>query len=374
MKKEDVLKKYWVKEISLKGMAFDNGQIVVPMNYHFVSRAKLNLFIGTYGSVNGFRTYGVETDLPENGRPYGEYFNECLQNKTLDTEVHFYTIDGQIPMQEKILACIACLNDDMIILLKEDYTWSIAIIDYEKMTITDIAIYSGLDYLKQDYTNRRFVIRSNDRYSLVSFNSESEVIKHIQLYTQEPVKFNDYGMIVKENNKYGFIKYDGEVILICSWEMIRLHKDFIEASKDGRTAIYLYNGYMSWYEEIRSFETLYVKGILLFKVQMKNGYYNLYSTSKALLPKEVDYLEILSDGTAIICLPLGGCALIKYDITSDSIVPILPTNCFDYKAKLFSNMSFVYRKDDVTVEIMNGNKVATYDTNGNQLTRFKYRV
>ena len=374
MKKEDVLRKGDFKEITKKGAMFDNGEIVVPVEYDYVSRAKENLFVATKGSANGYRTYGIEATVEENGRKYGEYFNEQLKNKTLDTDLHFYTIDGQIHMKEKIIACIACFNDDMIILLKEGYRWSIALIDYENLTITEIEEYSNLEYLKSEYTDRRFVIQKNDGYFVVSFDTESKVKDFIPMNGQEPVEFSDNGIIIKENNKYGFMRYEGEVIVNCFWDKIKLHREFIEVERDEKTAIYLYNGYMGWYEEIVSFEKLYVRGTLLFKVKNKNGYYSLYSISKQILPYEFNYLEVLSDGTAIIGIPGKGYALVKCDVERSKATAILPTNCFDNTTELFSEMKFIFSKAKLIVEAVKGRKCSYYDTCGKQITKLNLTI
>jgi len=374
MKKEEMLSYSMYKDVVKRGVIFNDGQVIVPTEYDYVSRAKKNLFVATKGSVNAYRTYGIEATFYEEGKPYGVYFNECLQNKTLDTEVHFYTGDGQIHMREKIIACIACLNDDMLVLLKANYRWSIALIDYENLTLIEVGAYSNLEYLKTDYSSRRFVVREDDVYSVVSFDAESKLLNKISTGNAEPVEFSDHGMIVKKSSKYGFVKYHGEVILDCLWDKIVLHRDYIETTHKNLTSVHLYNGYCVFYDEITTFESLYANYTLMFKVKNINGFFELYSVNKQLLKEEVDFIDILSDGTAIIGIPNAGYALVKYDVGNDKLIPILPADCFERKENLYDSMSFKHTKVETTVEAVKDNRVAIYDCDGNQLTKFKLHL
>lgn len=117
-----------------------------------------------------------------------------------------------------------------------------------------------------------------------------------------------------------------------------------------------------------------MKGILLFKVHYKNGCCSLYSSKKQLLPKDTESLEILSDGTAIIALPAVGYSLVSYDIQNDEFISVLPSKCIDDKAKHFDSMNFLFRKDATIVEVIRGNKIAYYNTDGSQITKFKYCI
>ena len=98
----------------------------------------------------------------------------------------------------------------MIILLKSDYTWSVALIDYENLTITDIEELSNLEYLKDDYTNRRIVICKDGKYSVVTFDRLSRISSMHDIEYAEIVEMTEMGVIIRKNGKYGFVFNSGK--------------------------------------------------------------------------------------------------------------------------------------------------------------------
>ena len=125
---------------------------------------------------------------------------------------------------------------------------------------------------------------------------------------------------------------------------------------------------------MKSYELLHAKLEPLFKIQQKDGRYLLYSVNKQLLPEEVEDVKMLPDGTAIIAIPCSGCALVKYDTENDKIVPVLPTNCFDFKAKLYDGMRFLEHNGRTIVEVHRAGKLAYFDLDGRQLTKFNLSI
>jgi len=372
MNKKDVLSKGMFKEIVKKGAMFDNGQVVVPLEYDHVSRAKKNLFVGTKGSVNGFRCYGIEAKEEEKGKAYGVYFEQQLKKKALDTEVDFYTIEGKLHVDKKILACVACLNEDMILLLDDNYKWSIAVIDYDEQRIVEMINYRELDSIEMDYSNRRFIVCQDGIYGVVTFNEHSKMLDCIcgfnPIANFEPVKLLEQGVIMKDHGKFGFMNHKGQKLLDCIYEEIIPKEFYIEAVGIDAVSIFDYSGrYIMRAQDVKAMQ---IDGVTLFKGYHRDLTCDLHSLNKRLLPKEFSSIEFCFDGTAILCRD-GSYGLVRYDKENDEIVPLLPVDFFSQYPKVsYQNMRFIFNKCGVHVEVKKDNKYAMFSTKGHQISTF----
>ena len=299
MKNEDVKRNEEI--ITKSGVRNSEGKIIVPIEYDFVTKVNDNLFVATKGSINGLRYPRAmrSTCMPENGEDYGVIFNRMVESKTLDTEVEFYTRQGKIYLGSKILAAVVCKNDDMLLFLKEDYKWSMALIDYQAQRISSGA-YVNANSIKMDYAKNRFIVELENRYVIVALNENNRIDEITHLYW-EPVKLYDKGAVVKSGDKYGFVDYSGTVILSCIYDEVTPRKAAIQTVTNGGVELFTYDGKLIIGGENYDWCQRYTfKDSDLFMLGHKDGTYCLCSSNKLLLPCEYNSIEICSE-FAIVC-------------------------------------------------------------------------
>lgn len=370
MKNQDVKRKEF-KKVTKQGLEDSKGNIIVPIEYDFIEQVNDNLFVATKGDLNGLRN---EFDLQffseditdfwkeakqflldkEFGRPYGELFNYFLKNKCLDTEVEFYTLKGKIYSGPKILAAVACKNDNMFLLLHEDYKWSTAIIDYESQILFG-GPYVDANSIKMDYDNNRFVITYDNEIVIVTFNEYNRITNKIRLLKGEIVKFCDKGIVIKKNHKYGFINYTGEEILNCVYDEVILEDTFIRGVNKGHVDLLLYTGeYIIGGEDYIWWKTFKVKDEKLTILKRVDNMYCLYSSNKQLLPCEYTLIDIC-DEFAIACNSNGEFGMFKYNEEADEMEAIFPESFPDIG---YEFMRFEHKNDTAYVV---ADETITYD-------------
>lgn len=339
MKNQDV-ERNETEIVTKSGVRDSRGNIIVPIEYDFVTKVNDNLFVATKGSINGCRrTVGKETYQKENGLPYGESFSCHLENKTLDTEVEFYTKRGKMYSGSKIIAAVPCFNKDMLLLLHEDYKWSMAVIDYRDQIILG-GVYVDADSIEIDYYNNRFIVAFGSKFIIVSFNGESKVVNTTILLDGEPVKLYDKGAIVKKNGKYGFINYTGKVILTAMYDEVIPQKDIIRTVTNGGVELFTYEGkFLVGGENYNLCISLRWKGIEFFILGHKDGTYCLWTSNKQLLDCEYTSIEMCEE-FAKVCKD-EKYALLRYDKESNEMVAVFPKNFSD---EGYDKMRFEYTK------------------------------
>jgi len=345
MKKEDVKKK---REVIVKyGMKDSEGSQLIPIEYDFISEVNDNLIVATKGSINGLRyTHGrIMCTVEENGT-YGVVFEKKVKQKALDTEVHFYTEAGQLSVDDKILAAFVCKNANMLVLLDENYKWSIALIDYKNHTIYKY-LYIDVDFIKIDYYMNTFIIKEGKEYCIVSFDKDNVAIKTTPWMPYNPTELYDKGTIVKKGDKYGFINHCGELVLQCIYDYISPKNAHIEAVKDDKHELYTYSGdFIADSNKYIWKSCCKLEDVDLIVLQHINGAYCLYSSKKQLLPCEYTSIELNQEFAVV--NNSGKYVLMRYDKATEEMVVVYPAN---YPENYYRKMKFVYNKDGDYVDV-----------------------
>lgn len=339
MKKEDV-KRDEMEIVTKTGVKSSDGRIVVPMEYDFVTKVNDNLFAATKGSVNGLcRQENRVTYQNKDGFLYDESF----ENETLDTEVEFYSKQGKFYYGCRILGAIPCKNDDMLLVLHENYKWSMVLLDYQNQIILDGA-YVDVDSIEMDYYNNRFIICLNDHFVITSFKEDCRIANTTTLLDGKPVKLCNNGAVIKKNGKYGFVDYKGKLILTCMYDEVIPRKDTIQTVTNGGVELFNYNGkFFVGGKNYDWCQTCYWKGIEFFILGHKDGTYCLWTSDKQLLACEYSSIEMCGE-FAIVCKD-ERYGLLRYDKESDEMVAVIP--------KIIPDGNYIKMRFDYT-------KAATY--------------
>lgn len=241
MKREDV-KRNKTEIITKTGVRYTNGKIIAPTVYDFVGQINDDLFAATKGSINGLRDQVGDMQKKEAGHPYGLVFNHLLENKSLDTDVDLYTSRGKLHVGYKILAVFACPNEDMLLVLDDEYKWNMVLVDYQHQIVLG-GPYVDAESIEMDYDNNRFVVSNDKVYVIVSFNSDNSIKEKTPAYPCKPVKLADHGYVFEADGKYGFIKYSGEIMFCAMYDEVEPMKNFIKAKKGDDVVLYNYSGH-----------------------------------------------------------------------------------------------------------------------------------
>jgi len=336
MTKKDVLKKG--TEIVTKCGAKDSkGNIIVPIEYDFVTKVNDNLFVATKGNINGLNyQHGTIMCTTELDGTYGVVFDDFVKDKALATEVDFYTIYGKLRMHKKILAAYVCKNDGMFIVLDENYKWSIILIDYEQQTILS-GPYSDVDYIKMD-DNNRFIITLNNKYEVVLFNEDNTIAERTPFSPCKPHTLAEKGFIFEANNKYGFIKYSGEIMFCAMFDKIIPKSSHLQLYKGEKIELYNYScRQIAEDDGSVDVETYDLKDVELIILHHKNGETSLYSPNKRLVLSKDSPIQMF-DEFAIVCNE-GKYGLLRYNKELDEMESVFPKNFPDNG---YSHMEFDY--------------------------------
>lgn len=190
----------------------------------------------------------------------------------------------------------------------------------------------------------------------------------------EQIESVNEGILIKMNEKYGFINHSGEIMLHCVFDKIFLKDKYIEAIHDGRLSIYSYSGD----NIVPGWGYVYVEPVVvcdqvLFKASHKeDNYFTLYSMGKQLLMPFYSSIDILSDGAIILCRDYKYYALARYDEEKDEVNPILPAtfNSIYYMDVAYDKMAFTDLRGSPLVEVTHRGKSALFDTYGKQIKEF----
>ena len=339
MKKEDV-KRNNTEMVTKTGVKDSMGNFIVPIEYDFVEQVNDNLYVATKGSINGLRyTTGRITCTTEKGGTYGVVFNRMLESKTLDTEVEIYTKEKKLCIGKKVIAVFVCKNEDMLLILDEFYKMSMILIDYQNQVVIDGA-YRNVDSIVMDYDNNRFIIDNNSKIAIVSFDELSRIVNTTPMLPGKLVEFCEKGIIIKSEDKYGFVSYSGELIVRNLYEEIKIEDTFIRAINKGHIDLFLYTGeYIIAGEDYVWWKSYTAKGVRLTIFEHKDGTCCIWSSNKQLIECEYTSIEACEE-FAIVCKD-EKYGLLRYDKETDEMVAVFPKNFPD---EGYEKMRFSYTK------------------------------
>lgn len=347
MKSQDVKRKE-IEIINKKGVRDSKGKIIVPIEYDFVEQVNDNLFVATKGSINGLRyQHGSIVCSVEQGGTYGIIFDKKINKKILDTEVDFYTREGKISSDRKIKAAFVCQNDGMFLIIDENYKWSFAFVDYSKRVLATRTC-TDVDNIKMDYRSNRFIVNLNGKeYVVISFNNDNTICEYTKCCDYEPVEVFDAGISIKKDDKYGFMAYNGEILLECKFDYLSPQRVCIVTERNGKEEIYTCTGhFIASQDNYVRYQVYTHEDIEFILFKGKNLKYCLYSSKKQLLSCEYSSID-LHDKYAIVSQD-GKYALLHYDKELDEMLAVHP---IDYPETSCKKMKFVYDRKKTSVEV-----------------------
>lgn len=305
--------------------------------------------------------------------------------KVFASNIDFYSINGKLKLEKKVVAYYYSNNNGHLVLLDENLKWSIGVINYHSQ---EIQITYRPESLKADFDKKevcilerdenidriketedgKLLLQKNGLYEFI-FNGGLSRIGPFKYKAVEPYK-NGF-VAVLDNNRHGYIDYDGSVILDFTWEDITPKDSYIEVvsnvKPDGGKArgIYSYTGYLIVpcdYLRINHYFVLESELFVAKSVGIEgNMWYEIYSKKGRISSQYYSYVDIRQNGRMIYCSG-GKYGMSLYDPCKNGFIELIPC--------AFENMSFF--TNDSMVAVRKGDKIGLYDINGTQVRRFKY--
>jgi len=351
------------------GMTDLDGNVIIPKEYDRIIQEDDELFAAL-------------VDNPDSGVTLEKYASrarsalcseelKCIWNKDVKKKISainidFYSLAGKFKCNKKILAYYYSAFNNVLVLLDENYTWSIAYIDYENYEIIEDKKYANISEIKEIHDGR-FLIKHGIVYKVISLRDKIE----FEL-PEDIIDVEDYskGLVIKKKEGYcGFVDYLGKEILSCAYSKILPEEDYIRIDNFCRQSIRSYEGK----ELVPYFNAIYpccVKGECIFMV--KNNVfecdptlYGLHSPKYGtILEPEYSRIEIDKDGTIVYCRD-GDWGIAKYDEENHRVIGIISGHV--------SHMRFNHHGHNRYIIARKGFRYAIYDTEGRQIRKFRYR-
>lgn len=367
MTNKDVLKEGKVTYVTKIGLNDEEGNIIIPMEYDYISCVTPNLYVATKGAIKGLLVgAGGESFYAEDIRTYTDKSIE--NNKTIDSELHFYSLSaGKLAFDKKIRACIHCKGTDTFLILDEKYRWSFAYVDFAENKIIENEKYNGFRFIVQNYNNRKFSFIIDNTFIVLSLNEENE-ISLITCLENQTAHLYHQGMVLENDSKQAFMNYDRELLIQYNNHRIVPFEDYIRVDKDEFEGVYSYEG-----KEIVPCEYLKISkevmlGDTFFRTATANEkgekVMNLYSMEQKLFSSTCKSIEINPKGYIII----DGEELYKYDKELNYVKTIYPNTLYNVK-----DMKFVYKNGNSYIRGKKHFRYALFDLYGYQLSPFRFK-
>lgn len=354
------------------GMTDLDGNVIIPKEYDRIIQEDDELFAAlvdnpnsgiTIDNVMGKPIIGARSALTIRNLPL--IWRRDVKKKIAARNIDFYSPTAKFKCNKKVLAYYYSKINKVLVLLDENYTWSIAYIDYENHEIIEDEKYTNISDIKGLY-DARFMIRQNDIYKVISLQDKTE----FEL-PEDIIDAKDYpkGLVIKDKaGRCGFLDYSGEIILTCEFEKIKLEEDYIKTTINSMVSIWSYEGKAILLSYLSAAPSK-INNQLLFRFSKLIGIngprlYGLQSIEFGnILPPEYSRLEIDEDGTIIYCKD-GKWGLARYDEETHNVNGIIS----DY-----NYMKFNHHGHNQYIIVRKRFKYAIYDTEGKQIKNFRYR-
>jgi len=359
------------KEYSLEkniGMIDSEGNVIIPKEYDRIIQEADELFAAIVDNPDSGlpidqRSNGIKSALT--GHELNSIWNKDVKQKISAVNIDFYSTTAKFKCNKKVLVYYYYNYSEThkpLVLLDENYTWSIAYIDYEKHEIIEDEKWRNISEIRT-ISGPRFLIKQNDVYKVISLQDKIE----FEL-PEDVIDAKDYpkGLVIKDHmHEYGFVDYSGNVILNCAFNEIKPKEEYIETTINSRKSVWNYEG-KAIISDCTFIAPSRINNQLFFRYSEVNDHklYGLHSIEFGnILPPEYSRLEIDKDGTIIYCKD-GSWGLAKYRENIHKVLKI--TSGYSY-------MKFNHNGHEQYIIARKKFKYAIYDVYGNQIRKFRYR-
>lgn len=398
MKKSVVIRGKMYDLVTKTGLADIKGNYIIPKEYDriiFVTNDLIAAIEDRPGSgILGSRGMAERGNITQRGlyycwrqQPDKHYSNpltildQNVSEQIAGYNIEFYSLQGKLELSQKVLAYYYSKNNDVLLLMDENYKWSIACVDYDSQKIS-ISSYvkkdesDGSEVIEYDkdidrikeVSDGKFLIQKKGLFYIISEGG----CDRIGPFDFKAIEPHTHGFVaVLENNKHGFLSYSGEVVLDYVWDEIIPNENYIEVvtkviPEGGKArGIYSYDGKPIVPCDYLSIKSYSVFSQTIFICESKgiedNYWYELYSMNGQINPNAYKEVDIRSNGRMVYCLA-GKYGMSLYDEGMDGFKELIPCS--------FDCMGFVLGKKDL-ICVQKGKKYALYNENGTQQKPFK---
>lgn len=367
LKEKRVCKAYVLEQ--KMGMTALDGSIIIPKEYDRIIQEDDELFVAIVDNPDsgipidnfeGKPVIGARSALTISNLPL--IWRRDVKKEISAVNIDFYSLTSKFKCNKKVLAYYYSKINKVIVLLNENYTWSIAYIDYENHEIIEDKKYINISDIKGLYDGR-FMIKQNDIYKVISLQDKVE----FEL-PEDIIDAKDYtkGLVIKDHmNEYGFVDYSGKIILNCAYNQIEPKEEYIKTTINSMESVWNYEG-KAILQDCTFIVHTWINNQLFFRYRKKNDntLYGLHSIKFGnILPPEYSRLEIDKDGTIIFCKD-GEWGLAKYRENIHKVLKLID-GC--------SHMRFNHHGHEKYIIAEKNHKYAIYNVYGEQIRKFRYR-
>ena len=351
------------------GMTDLNGNVIIPKEYDRIIQENDELFAALVDNPDSgiaIDRYAIGARSSLTSSDLRIIWRRDVKKEISAVNIDFYSPTVKFKCNKKVIAYYYSSFNNVLVLLDENYIWSIAYIDYENYEIIEDKKYANISEIKEIHDGR-FLIKHGVVYKVISLQDKIEF-----KLPEDIIDAKDYpkGLVIKNKDGYcGFVDYSGEMILTYGSEKIEPEEGYIKTTHGSLNSIWSYEGkgiLLSYLSAV----PFKINNQLLFKFSKLIGIngpklYGLQSIEFGnILPPEYSRLEIGKDGTIIYCR-YGNWGLARYDEENHRVIGLISGK--------ISHMRFNHHGHMQCIIVKKGFKYAIYDTEGRQVREFRYR-
>ena len=352
------------------GMTDLDGNVIIPKEYDRIIQEADDLFAAlmdnpdsgiTVDSFHGKNIIGARSALTISNLKL--IWRRDVKRNISAINIDFYSSTGKFKCNKKVLAYYYSKNNNVLVLLDENYTWSIAYIDYENHEIIKDEKYVNISDIKGLYDGR-FMIKQNDVYKVISLQDKIE----FEL-PEDIIDAKDYprGLVIKDHmHEYGFVDYSGNIILNCAFNEIKPEDEYIKTTINSMESVWNYEG-KAILLDCTFIAPSWINNQLFFRFRKENNHklYGLQSLDFGnILPPRYSRIEIDKNGTIIYCRD-GDWSIAKYNEENHRVIALI--------SGYINRMRFNHHGQNQYIIARKRFKYAIYDTEGREIRKFRYR-
>lgn len=394
MKEKISVKEREFSLVTKTGMEDDNGKVIIPRDYDRIIKINDNLFAAIEDSLNsGIITvsHGIieKSNLTKRGLEIlwraecikkqpdavqtgviGILANKDEKKEVSAVNIDFYTLEGKLECKKKVLAYYYSKENNLLIVLGEDYKWSIMRIEPIIKMLVGYKDYEGLEGIKEIYGGR-FLIRRNERYEIAVGPGKDD--PELCPFMCHAVEAYEKGLLLTNDSyQHCFVDYSGKIIVDYVYgDMIPcddyiLVKPIITPNGKKATGAYSYEGkeiIPCKYIQIAVHDVLNTKLFVLQSLTVKdNPYWQIARMDGKIFDTAYLTVSIQRDGRMIYCDASRKWGMKQY-VDDGRLVQLLPA---EYDHISWTNIGGAYY-----VCVQKGKKYAIYEPDGTMLRDFR---